>query len=187
MQRRTKILIIVVAGILLFAIGAGWYWYNSEGESIDFFNPLTRQPVEIEEPVVTDNTPVSTPEPEQFSPAVVARLFTERFGTFSNEDDFAGIELVRPYMTSTFTTWFDTGYKSQLREKYAEVDYAGETVKVLGVQMESESNERAVANVRTQRTVRTTSGDLVTYQTLQLEMIKNGGLWLVDGAYWLGR
>lgn len=189
MQNRTKILIViavVIAG-LLFAIGAGQYLTGDNGQTISFFSST---PVETDDSEAIDSAPVATleiSEPQQFSAAVVARLFTERFGTFSNQDDFAGIELVRPYITPSFSRWFDTGYKDQLAEKYSSTDYAGETVKVLDVIMESETNNSAVAAVRTQRTIRTQDGDKTSYQTLRLDMQKSEGVWLIDGAYWQNR
>jgi hypothetical protein len=186
MENRKKIIaIVIVIGILLFAVGAGWYWFGSDNGPVKFFSqPDIPDEMNNEDTSPVNVVPIEQSQPQQFSATVVARLFTERFGTFSNEDDFAGVELVRPYITDSFANWFDSGYRQKLRESYPTGNYMGETVKVLDVTMESENSNQAIALVRAQRTIRTNGNDKVSYQTLRLEMVKDGGVWLIDGAYW---
>lgn len=186
MERRTKIIIIVVVGVLLIVGVAGWWYWNQQStEQIDQQN--NEESSGLPRDVVVgqgDEPQVSVTGPQQFSAEVVARLFAERFGSFTNVDNFAGISLVESYITSSFGQWYNSNYLSQLQERYPGPEYGGETVKVLGVDVLSESENEAIARVRTQRTVRTSTTEDVRYQTLRLDMIKTGDAWLVDGAFW---
>lgn len=185
MERRTKIIIIVVVGVFLIAGVAGWWYWNQQSiEQIDqqYDEEATGLPRDV---VGQSGEPqVSETGPQQFSAEVVARLFAERFGSFTNVDNFAGISLVESYITPSFGQWYNSNYRSQLQERYPGPEYGGETVKVLGVDMLSEEDVQAVASVRTQRTVSTSVSEDVRYQTLRLDMIKTGDAWLVDGAFW---
>lgn len=185
MQRKTKIIIAVIVLVLLLA-GVAGYWYYG-GDTAQLKNDLN---IGFQEPDQTTIDIVELPEgiapvqPSNFGPEVLARLFTERFGTFTNIDNFEGIDIVQGYMTPSFENWFNTGYKQQLQERYPESGYAGETVKVLDVTIDERTENSASAIVRTQRVVTVNNEQRTNYQILHLEMIKTGDSWLVDSAYW---
>ena len=187
MERRKKIIIIlVILGVFLLAGVAGWwYWSQMSTETTD--PSVLQQPDGLPRDGANglgEELIISTSEPQQFSVEVVARLFAERFGSFTNVDNFAGITLVEGHITPSFAQWYTNNYRTQLRDRYPGPEYAGETVKVLGIDTISESESNAVVNVRTQRTVRTNTSEDIRYQTLRLDMVKTGDAWLVDGAFW---
>lgn len=190
MERRRLIIILVIIGLLL-AVSAGVWWLLQRDDVVPVsttpVTPTTVDPLPANTDVTVDQrTPVtSVADLNQSSAVRTARLFTERFATFSTTDNFAGIEQVRGLMTNSFERWFSTGYIDSLNERYPDTSvYAGETAKVIGVEVVSSDDNKADILIRAQRTRSTAENSVVTYQDLRLELLKVSDAWLVDGAYW---
>ncbi len=194
MTRKTRLTIIILA-LLAFLLIAVWLimavWPQEEVA-----------PVVVEEPaseVVVDTKPsevVTKPQTEVERVAnqqernkladlnAVAKTFVERFGSYSNEANFANLTDVYPIMTASFVEEIAAFVES------AEVpeEYYGVTTNVISVQSESLDEELGVATLRitTQReeSIDSPIDSTIKYQDIVVDMERVAGNWMVNGAVW---
>lgn len=115
----------------------------------------------------------------------VAKLFVERYGSYSNEADFQNLVDVLPLMTESFAD--ET--KVLIASSKVPETYYGVSTAVLTVTVEEMDETSGVATIKmqTQRQVAegSTQNTSVKYQDIRLELIKEAGVWKVDSAVWL--
>lgn len=163
------------------------------------------EPTATEEPAGLPTTGTGTGgvvtelEPEDTGPAIeistteeieiqrvknLSVLFTERFGSFSNQGDYQNIKDVMPLMTSSMQDWAE----GQIGEGAASGEpYFGVSTKVISTNIKSLdlAAGRAEIGLDTQRhETRTGEDERTYYQTLNLILIKVGTEWLIDFARW---
>jgi len=115
----------------------------------------------------------------------LSTLFTERFGSFSNQGDYQNIKDVIPLMTASMQEWAqgvidEDGNSSAV--------YAGTSTKVVSTDIQSIdlAGGQAEIDIETQRIeTRTGEEDRIYFQTLNIILIKVGNDWLIDFAKWL--
>ena len=133
---------------------------------------------------VTDNLPLLTDrELSQEGVKQIAASFAERYGTWSNQSNSSNLVDLKLMMTKSMQVWADDNIiATQTNDDYQE--YYGMTTKAIIVEAKSFTENKAVILVGTQRT-ENKAGQIKTFnQNLQLDMVKSGQTWLVDGAYW---
>lgn len=136
------------------------------------------------EEVETDFEVGTTEEIERQQVINLSNLFTERFGSYSNQGDFENVRDTMPLMTPSLQTWAE-GYIRDNTPDDTSV-YSGITTKALStevVQFDSAAG-RAEVNVQAQRTEVTSQGTRTFNQTLNIELVKTGNEWLVDSIQW---
>lgn len=137
---------------------------------------------------VNGNTNTSTGDFSEASLKSIARSFAERFGTYSNQNNFENIEHLIPYMTERMKQWA-TNYLEEKRTNpvYAGI-YHGITTKSLSITTVSYDTSDGTAEflVKTQRRESTgsTSNSQLTYQDIQIKFKREQGIWKVDEAWW---
>ena len=137
--------------------------------------------------VITNTTPTTT-EFSEASLKSIARSFAERFGTYSNQNNFENIEHLIPYMTERMKQWA-TNYLEEKRANpvYAGI-YHGITTKSLSIDTVSYDTNAGTAEfmIKTQRRESTgsTSNSQLTYQDIQIKFRRDQGIWKVDEAWW---
>ena len=115
-----------------------------------------------------------------------AKSFTERFGSFSNQNDFENINNVMIYMTPQMV---EESEKFIEKEKKNAVPgaYYGITTKVLNMEVTEFEGTTATAKVTAQR--KETSGvpqqSKTFTQSADIKFKKEGGTWKVDEFNWL--
>lgn len=193
------IIVVVIATAIMFIIWA----LISKPELI--FQPAPAEPV-AEEPVELPTTGTGTGGivvelPDEDSEPIIAvstseevekqkvlnlsKLFTERFGSFSNQGDFENIKDVMPLMTTSMQEWAE-GFIDENGDFGAV--YAGTSTKVVSTNIKSIDlgSGRAEIDIETQRIeTRTGEEDRIYFQTLNVALIKVGNDWLIDFAKWL--
>jgi hypothetical protein len=189
MNRRNKLIILIVLILIVLLLLAIFLWSS--------FRPSEElpEPVQPEFPTteaVIDTTPVEpiTVSEERAERArtgslqALAKLFAERYGSFSSEASGQNLRDLMPLMTE--------GFAARTAEQIAAIktspDYYGVTTRVVSVTVEDMDEALGSARVRvdTQReeargTLQDTS---VRYQTVILSFALVDGSWLVDGATW---
>jgi hypothetical protein len=137
--------------------------------------------------VITNTTPTTT-EFSEASLKSIARSFAERFGTYSNQNNFENIEHLIPYMTERMKQWA-TNYLEEKRANpvYAGI-YHGITTRSLSIETVSYDTSTGTAEfmIKTQRRESTgsTSNSQLTYQDIQIKFRRDQGIWKVDEAWW---
>lgn len=117
-----------------------------------------------------------------------ARSFVERYGSYSNQSNFENIEALYPFMTDRMRRESkDTVAAQRSDARRTLVVYSGVTTRVLS--LATISSSVTVANVRAS-TQRTQSGGTiqgaprVSYQDIELSLLKVGEEWKIDSAVW---
>lgn len=117
----------------------------------------------------------------------VARVFIERYGTYSNRNDFENIINVKPFMTSGFQKESDALIAKSGGSNTSNTDpFYGITTTVLSVKSEQYS-ERKAAQVRvsTQRSeIKGTNEQRTFVQDVLVNMVYSDGSWKVDQIAW---
>ena len=184
-RRKLIIIIVIVAIALLVVIVGGWLFWrqgaNPAGPDNTTAPPVNSLPVNKPVPL-----PVLTPEEERHESVVrLARLFAERFGTFSNQSRYEGIGDILPITTDSFRRWINETYLPELKQQGAGETYAGQTTKVMSVIVDNISDNDSQVSVSVQRATTDESGVVKTeYPTLKLTLVKENDVWLIDGAIW---
>lgn len=115
----------------------------------------------------------------------VAKMFVERYGSYSNEAEFQNLRDVLPLMTDTFAE------KTRAFIEGAEIPetFYGVTTRVLIVQVErmDETAGEATFKINTQQERAEGSAQNVSvhYQEIRVELKREAGVWKVSSAAWL--
>lgn len=113
----------------------------------------------------------------------LSKTFVERYGSYSNEADFANLVDVMPLMTEEFQS------KTQvfIEKSSAPEEYYGVSTKVIIVEVSGQDEDSATVLVNTQReeAIGGPQNTSVKYQEIELEYVKDSGVWKVDSATWL--
>jgi hypothetical protein len=188
-NRKQKLFYLLVGALILALIIFGVWWWLSGRPNTN----ITNQP--IGNPAGDQNSPgnqvapggstVSSAPIGQRNALSLARLFTERFGTFSSQGQFEGIRELEQVSTPTMSEWLTNQYIPQLRSKYPADKYVGQTTNILSAQLTNQSDSQAEARIRTQQLLTVGSAaPTVTSPILILKLTKSGEVWLVDNARW---
>jgi|SRR3989338_7574011 len=138
-----------------------------------------------------NRAPASPPDPlaqlrsdlEQLS-----RVFAERWGSYSNQQDISNIRTLLPFMTTAMQTY---ALSQERASSVVQADpslYLGVRTRVLSVkEQEFNPNQGSAGYVVTTQRVQmqgTGGNTKVFYQELELKLRKEEGMWKVAGAYW---
>jgi len=118
----------------------------------------------------------------------LARAFTERFGSYSNQSDYGNFTDLKLFMTDSLKIWSDQ-YVVELKKDVQDATvYYGISTKALTSEVKSfdEKAGRAQVVVSAQRRESTAdNANSRTYtQKMTLDFLKVNSEWLVDGVYW---
>ena len=187
MSRRNKILLVIVIILILAVL------------LLLLFLSLRKKPgaeapaAEPTLPKVQNLTP-RTPAPQPKVTAEVsvrqtlealARTFTERFGSFSNQNNYQNLSDIYVLETPDVQKWSAT-YLGKLRsENPPSGPYYGITTRVLNPEVKILDADNAEAVVSTQREETGADGtSKIYYQNLELKFKRLNQQWLVDWVKW---
>lgn len=169
----------------MLAVG-GWLWWRALQAPVS-----TTPPVVVDGSTSLPSTPVTpapttpTPVDQQLEVETLARLFIERFASFSSDSQFSSVLELEPFTTRTFGDWVETQYLPAQRAKYPVGVYQGQTVKVMSLEVKKLDDTSATVEVQAQLAVTNDKGETTsTYPTATLTFVRDTDRWLVDGAYW---
>lgn len=121
---------------------------------------------------------------EEISVETLAKTFAERYGSYSNESNFANLDDLEPLMTSSLA--------NELAVMAANTDvsdmYYGITTQVVSMNIISMDDAAGTASISvlTQReeAIGGPTNTEVRYETLMLDLVKVNGVWKVDKVAW---
>ena len=145
--------------------------------------PVTEESIpKIEETLnikIAPVAPVATEDAGERYIRQLARIFTERIGTYSNQNDNQHIDGVASMTTATMQKYL----VSQAIAPAA--TYSGVTTRVISSEMQSLSENTAVVAVGVQQEVRNGGGQPETvYKNGRVNFSQEAGEWKVSGLYW---
>ncbi len=184
---RTRILLIGGGGILSI-LGILFFLILRDPETVEI-PPLADERVEVELPPIENvefRRPDTLPQSEtsvQESPDEIyakqsARIFVERFWSYSNQNDNQHIEDALALAASGMHEWI----RSHSQEQH--LTYQGVTTEVLSTRIVSYTPEKAQVEVGARQTTRGIDSSSETVMiTAQVDMLKSGTQWLVAGVW----
>ncbi|MFA6027682.1 MAG: hypothetical protein WC752_02040 [Patescibacteria group bacterium] len=201
-QKFIAIAIIILSILLVAALVAGYFYSKKEKlETNQNTNTKTNQVVNTNkttagntnnavatnESIANTNTEqASKTEDEQKAITKSARFFTERFGTYSNENNFSNLTSLKDYMTGEMQTWTDN-FIAQNKDKNKDVYYSlvSQAVSSNITEYNEEAKTAKAEVVAMQEETTGLPQKVITKdRTLMLELKKEGNAWKVNSAQW---
>ena len=182
MERKHKIEIII-AVLILLVLGILLFLY--------FMRPAIIENIREDDDIEVidgedDDTPVETVDtsdlPDQ--PETIARVFVERFGSFSSESGYDNIDEVSALATSSLQDRL-LGIAEGARGQDSE-SYYGVSTTVLTFETVASSDSSITLLITTQRaeSIDSPANTTTRYQEIEVAMIASGDTWLVDSFTW---
>lgn len=116
-----------------------------------------------------------------------AASFAERYGSYSNQGNFANLRDLFPLMTSRMKSATERTISEASKSGTGQAEYFGVTTRTVAtsvVELDS-SGGTAIILVSTQRsTARGAAAPVISYQDVELQMLKVNGEWKFDRATW---
>ena len=195
MSLRTRIFIIVSLGIL-FVLGISIVLIlknkakktpadqnkvsevNSGSNSQNGSNVATSQPTQVPEGIPIKKA--STLEAEQNGVKQLAKVYVERYGTYSTENEYQNIRDLEEL--STESLW--KKFSAIIRKPPVSSDYTGVTTKGITDDLSDWSEKNAVVSLRTVRTEEKLNGSSQKYVDYTINLVNIKETWLVDSIVW---
>ncbi|MFZ2189259.1 MAG: hypothetical protein WA057_00785 [Candidatus Magasanikiibacteriota bacterium] len=133
----------------------------------------------------TDNTPKgvlsvdSSENNDEIYLKQLSKIFVERFGTYSNQNNNQHITDVYSLVTEEMNKWLET-------KKLANnsIQYEGVITKVVASHLENKDDTSATVIIQTQQTVESVGKTDVVQKSGKVVFSKVAGEWKVDGFFW---
>ncbi len=156
---------------------------GSEGETTvddqtDVVSDIDRS---VSVPAERETDQGSFPEygPDEQAARQTARVFVERFASFSNQNQNMHIEDALALSTSNMTKWLETQRQQMSNE------YTGVTTRVQAIKVRNLAANRATVGVSVQRSFGEKNGETRMEQNEgRVELLKQQNQWKVNGFYW---
>lgn len=192
MEKDNNRTIYVTAAVVIVVIMVAlvvWYQFFRDDTVVVNLNTTATtndETVAVVNATVNATSTVPEADPEQKSEALqlerLAKLFTERFGSYSTDAHYQNILDLRPYMTNKMQVWAEDYVNVQLaRGEEATLNRIVTTV--ASTQKQSIANTQASMRLSTQR-IESGDNEETYYQEIVLNFVKDGEDWLVDSATW---
>lgn len=190
MTRRNKIIIWtgILVGLLLAAL-LFYTYINNRGDSApvpqneqqqqEQITPTeTPQPSAATVPAVQPPTPAPPTNPEDQYLKQLARIFVERVGSYSNQNDNSHINDVLPLATERMATYLESLRMEQSRE------YTGSTTRVITSALRERDVDSATVDVRVQQEVKSGGTSSRVYKTGYVLLERSAADWKISGVFW---
>ncbi len=118
-----------------------------------------------------------TEDQEELFARQSARLFAERFLSYSNQNGNAHIDDVMPLVTTRMKRWIQT------QEIENGNKYEGVTTRVITSSIENISSGSAKVSIEMQQVLQTIDGVRTKNKSGSVNMIRSGDNWLIDGLF----
>lgn len=180
-RKRIFIGIGIVTGLIIAIIL--WYLYAPQGVVNPNTQPNNGQNTEGNETVgntstSTQNVPVVKENLDEVYAKQVARMFVERFATYSNQNDNRNIEDAVAMSTEVMAKWLKTQIVPLSN------DYSGVTTKVIASNIVKIDQLSAKVAIEAQQVWENANSREIKQRTGSLDLVKVGTEWKVDGFYW---
>jgi len=200
MNKKIGLLSILFLGAILIATIIYYVFYFSTTTSSKTAEPkniipvsdtslapkkIEKETIEIKKPtIVKRDLPLGQSSLER-----MARSFTERFGSFSNQSNFTNITDLKMVMSSDMQNWANSYIEKNKKSNVASDVYYGLTTKALSTNVKNFDDERGEATIlvetRRRETIGSTSNASKLFnQTILVTFVKENRAWRVDSAYW---
>lgn len=181
-----KVIISAVAAVLVLSGVFVWWLVSSQGPSSTEGSIVSSPEVisdrEIDLSVPPSNQPANPPPIPLINLKNSALRFAEIYGSYSSDAPFVNLKLAEDLASSSFRQ----SLQAAAATTPTEAGYYSVTTRALSATIDSQTNERAVVSVDTQREeIFSREGEpQLRYQTIKLTLVKQDDQWLVEAAEW---
>jgi hypothetical protein len=176
-QKREFILaLLLIAGLILLLI-----WLFS-GRTVQ---ETVEEVIETQEEVVETVVPsIGSAQDAPAQPETVARVFVERFGSFSTESGYENIETILNLATSDLQERLQT-IAAEARTENGQ-EYYGVSTRLISLTTVSTSETEKMISITTQReeAFGSPGNTSVRYQDITVTLVQDGANWLVADFVW---
>ncbi len=139
-------------------------------------DPITT--VDYRRPDTIPTQPAPNPaNPDETYAKQSARIFVERFWSFSNQNDNQHIDDARALSVDSMHSWIDSQAKEQ------SLQYSGVTTEVLSSRILSYSTLAVTVEIGARQTTRGADGEEIKNIIAKVDLVKVGEKWLVSGLW----
>lgn len=187
-RQRIFIILSVVIGLILVFLLLYLFVFNQNRNQNQATDEKTGQLLNSvkENSPAESNVAVGNAKPaltaEPFSQEVyarqVARIFVERFASYSNQNNNQHLADVLPLATDGMAEWLNT------RGLQESGEFEGLTTVVVASAVTKITGQAATVRVDTQQTSEKGSEQKISQRGGRVELVKINGDWKVDGFYW---
>lgn len=186
-RKRLFIIIGIAAGLIIVFLLL-WWLLGPKPVGREVTDGVTAEPPRtavvsepgslVSPPPATSATAPEPIEPSALYPQQLARVFVERFGSYSSHNNNQHVTDVLPLITPRMANWVRTQTIEQTNA------YQGKLTRVVVVKSRSATDSQAVVEIGVQEVNENETGSTTAYRTGRIEMVQEGGVWKVDGFYW---
>ncbi|MFH0779897.1 MAG: hypothetical protein V1928_03515 [Parcubacteria group bacterium] len=191
MSKKTKIIILVIVGIVIIAGIISYFAYPNlfQKGKVSETAPVKTVPADSGKPLTAPLPRPTEAEKTAAEAQAMVNAFVERFGTYTNESGYAGLIDLKSLMTASMADWLAKSYIPKLAKDHSPAGFFyGITAKAAAARILDQKATTMKVQVATMRaeTIGTTEAQQFL-QDILLDLVKTNGRWLVDGAYWQPR
>ncbi len=124
--------------------------------------------------------PLTSLEIEQNGVEQLAKVFIERYGTYSTDNEFENIKEAESLVTKSLWSKISLG----INVKNSDPGFLGLTTKVVSASMISWIDGKAVFDLKIMRNENKNGTVSTRYQDVTIEMAKENNVWLVNSLVW---
>jgi hypothetical protein len=110
----------------------------------------------------------------------LAKVFVERYGTYSTDNEGQNIRESQTLVTKSLWSKISAG----LNNKTSSQSFLGITTKAMSVTLSDWSGTKAVVSLKTMRAENKNGTVTTLYQNATVDMVKENGVWLADKLVW---
>ena len=137
-------------------------------------------PIGIQAPAGLPAKTATPLEAQKNAVVQLAKVFVERYGTYSTDNNFQNIKDTQTLVTQFL--W--SKISAPIISKTTSQNFVGMTTKVISMNLTGWSDAKAAVELKTIRTEEKNSAVATRYQNATVELIKVNALWLVDKMSW---
>lgn len=151
---------------------------SSNSSPSNEFNPVSGAGTQV--PTGSPVKPLTSLEVEQNGAEQLAKIFIERYGTYSTDNEFENIKEAEALVTKSLWSKISLG----INVKNPNSGFLGLTTKVVSVDMVSWADSKAVFDLKIMRNENKNGVATSRYQNVTVEMVKENSVWLADSLIW---
>lgn len=185
---RKRILLLIGSVLLVVVLILLWVFFGKKVQTTPPADIIPGTPDEVEiDPITTvdyrrpdtiPTQPVPNPaNPDETYAKQSARIFVERFWSYSNQNDNQHINDALALSVDSMHSWIDSQAKEQ------SLQYSGVTTEVLSSRILSYSTLAATVEIGARQTTRGSGGEETKNIIAKVDLVKTGEQWLVSGLW----
>jgi len=184
LKKHKKIILILLAIILIIIVG--FFSISKPKETVKTTSSILGSKL-AEQPTIIKGS-LTKEDKESSSASIIAKTFTEIYGSYSNQSNYSNTESVLPLLSASYKVEMSAFLKKSRATYIPASIYNGVTTVVINTKVESLNETSGLATIllKTQRkeSTGTQANYTIKYQDIRLKLVKESDKWLIDSASW---